>query len=700
MTYDDFILSLGNRLDKFSFDTVVNPIYAEVAKRMAKTLQIEAEDEQKRQLQRDKKALESFVFGDEHTNDVLRLVQEMAVETVLFAQNEQAQAYKKLGKPIPPAPIDLVPKTVKQVQERMEEITGANVPASKMEQAAREVLQKPIEKIEPTAPPKPAEPSKPPAKPIEQEQPAEPPKEPYKPPNEPTRDRGYTPSSALKAIDSKGVERPIPDWYQKELDKAIEFVRTGKKSYNEALKDTIQTMVDGGIVFVGYENGKKIRRTVAGVVRLNIITAMTELAGNTTLRDIIDLKPPYVDVSMHMGARTDGSQSIVDHMFWQGKRYSLSKEFWKKYGDGEQGTNGKSEYPDFLKVTGYKQAGGLHSFNCRHSFKAGWDFTKLPYTDEEREEHQNKERAKTEYEWVDNLGRRHKRGFTLREALDRQREIERQMRKSLSMGLSMEEAGNQKGYGEARSLYYTQLKEYKRFSEAMGIKPQMDRVYTAYPGGFHDFMGKWDGRFQASMKSAEIDRFEVISKNDSLQSKVTQVAIEQEWKAISPEHRAIAEQGISKVVIDEVARYSKYSFEEKRINVHATAGKGVFTHEVGHAVARIKNLYNDPKFYKILENSVGSEYNPIYDKHLLYSTKSGGIIEVLNCNPDKFVSIYQRRIYEVDEFGNEIFDHKNEEVNYRVLRDFFSEGFREYYMNPKNLRSINRDLYEYIKGVI
>ena len=63
----------------------------------------------------------------------------------------------------------------------------------------------------------------------------------------------------------------------------------------------------------------------------------------------------------------------------------------------------------------------------------------------------------------------------------------------------------------------------------------------------------------------------------------------------------------------------------------------------------------------------------------------------------KFISPYQGRVYEVDYEGNPPMDYVNGEYNFKVFREYFSEGFREYYQNPHRLAERDNKLYVYIK---
>lgn len=48
---------------------------------------------------------------------------------------------------------------------------------------------------------------------------------------------------------------------------------------------------------------------------------------------------------------------------------------------------------------------------------------------------------------------------------------------------------------------------------------------------------------------------------------------------------------------------------------------------------------------------------------------------------------------------NDMIDYKNSKLNTKCLGEYFSEGYREYLMNPKNLKAKDIELYEFIRGL-
>lgn len=309
MTYEDFIQSQTLRISSLWFDSI-NQLYTEIFGRFGTALK-EATDPKLLKTQkgkpywedppkrRDKEELDIFFFLllYDLLDDTATTAANVLKETTIFTHNADKSLFERAGIQFTPYEKDkfLQNLTQNRVDRVMEEI--------------KEVVPQPPEPILPDGP-------------------------------TPQQAIDYTKSTAIKAIDSQGVARDIPDFYQKELDRAIASVRDGSMSYTEAIKRAVKALTEQGVVRVGYENGKPVRRSIEAVVRQNVLGAIGELAGKVTLANIIDLHPPYADVSAHIGARTNGSGTPADHLAWQGRRYELTEEFWKKYGNKEALLNG------------------------------------------------------------------------------------------------------------------------------------------------------------------------------------------------------------------------------------------------------------------------------------------------------------------------------------------------------------------------
>lgn len=135
------------------------------------------------------------------------------------------------------------------------------------------------------------------------------------------------------------------------------------------------------------------------------------------------------------------------------------------------------QYKDFVTEVGYGDPAGYGGINCRHSMGAYLPgVSPPPPTEAELAEMERKELETTHYKWKDARGVEHERDFTLRDALDRQRNMESQMRITRSEARAQKEAGQDAEYAALKRRYSAQRKEYRLFSEAMNIEPDWGRI--------------------------------------------------------------------------------------------------------------------------------------------------------------------------------------------------------------------------------
>ena len=109
-------------------------------------------------------------------------------------------------------------------------------------------------------------------------------------------------------------------------------------------------------------------------------------------------------------------------------------------------------------------------------------------------------------------------------------------------------------------------------------------------------------------------------------------------------------------------------------------------HEVAHALEDLLDIWEAPEFRKLVEQiaSEHSEKDIIWDKDTF-------VKPIRRIKDRKFVSEYQGRVY--SDFGETIDGH----VNPDALWDYFSEGYRCFFENPKLLLEKDPDLFTYIK---
>lgn len=127
------------------------------------------------------------------------------------------------------------------------------------------------------------------------------------------------------------------------------------------------------------------------------------------------------------------------------------------------------KYPDFIESTGYGTGEGLCGWNCYHSFSPFIPGISVPtYTAEQLEEMNRQENTPKEYQG---------KQYTTYQATQRQRRLETQMRAERQKIHLLQVGGaDEKDITSAKCRYRATSAEYARFSKAMDLPQQRERV--------------------------------------------------------------------------------------------------------------------------------------------------------------------------------------------------------------------------------
>lgn len=261
--------------------------------------------------------------------------------------------------------------------------------------------------------------------------------------------RNFTQSMGFSYRGSNGQVRfhGAAEAYRDCLDYAYMQVMTGAVDHNTAIKNATRRLTEGGLQFVDYASGVRCHADVAA--RRAVLTGLSQMTGKISEHNAAELGTDIVEVDAHAGARPDHAQ-------WQGKWYSLS---------------GKSKkYPSLKAVTGYGTVTGLKGANCRHDFYPVIEGISEPsYTEEELK---NIDPPPFEYNG---------KTYTYYEATQRQRAMERSMRKTKREILAADATDDKDSFAEKSVLLRRQKEEYGRFSKAAGLSVRNERAQV---GGF------------------------------------------------------------------------------------------------------------------------------------------------------------------------------------------------------------------------
>ena len=251
------------------------------------------------------------------------------------------------------------------------------------------------------------------------------------------------------AVQSGSVRtfQPIAKAYQAALDKAELKVYSGSFTVQQAMEDAVRELADSGISIVDYASGHRDHADVAA--RRAIMTGLNQVTAKYSEAAAEVLETDLYEVTAHRGARDKGA-GWQNHKSWQGKVYS---------------TRSDSKYPNIYTGCGLGAVDGLEGANCRHrkyAFLEG--VSERAYTDKELQEIDT---PPITYE-----GRR----YTAYESTQKQREIERTLRKLERRRIGYNAAGMVEREQETKARITRLQRKYRAFSKAAKLPEQWERA--------------------------------------------------------------------------------------------------------------------------------------------------------------------------------------------------------------------------------
>lgn len=245
----------------------------------------------------------------------------------------------------------------------------------------------------------------------------------------------------------------LTEYFTDTLDNAALDISSGAFDYNTVLKRTVTELVNSGIRTINYDSVSK-RPTTARVdvaARRAVMTGVNQLTAKISEDNAKTLGTDMYEVSAHSCCRPE-------HVEWQGGWYTMAQ---------------------LKSVCGYGRVDGLKGANCGHSFDPVIPGVSEPsYTPEELKKMRAEESKKHEYNGKE---------YTKYEASQRQRRLERTIAARRHAVDLLEEGGaDEKTIQNARASFQAVSQEYTRFSKAMGLPQQRERVGLALAGMKYD----------------------------------------------------------------------------------------------------------------------------------------------------------------------------------------------------------------------
>jgi len=427
------------------------------------------------------------------------------------------------------------------------------------------------------------------------------------------------------------------------LDRAHMQVVSGAFSKDEAIKFAVKDLAKQGISAAEYKNGRKM--SLESAVRMNLVTGINQTCAELQLQRADEAECDLVAVSAHAGARPS-------HAEWQGKIFSRSGKHKK--------------YPDFVSSTGYGTVTGLCGANCRHTFYPFYEGISVNAYSQKELDEMNRKKVKYNGQML-----------TEYEASQIQRKIERNIRRFKREKQAFEAVGQSSAESTAKLKYWRD--SMNGFIKQTGFKRQYSRE-EIFPG----------------RKRTVIPEFiPVKGLGTSADDKAIAAYIQSDLNMIPEKHRKLLDDYVKEIEVV-AGRSGSYNRATKVMSIprEAIEEPGVVIHELAHALETKLDLYHDGKFIDVLNNGLEtvSPFAVITDSETFEKP-----IQYLDIENGKFITQYQKRVYDEDYEGNERINYSDFTFNVKTLLEYFAEGYRYYCMWPEQLKDKDLLLYQFIE---
>lgn len=443
------------------------------------------------------------------------------------------------------------------------------------------------------------------------------------------------------APDGKTV--PLQDAYARALDFAFRQTATGALDLNTAIRRAVGPLARRGLRTIEQKNGRSVGIEYA--CRRYLMDQMGALDNAIQQQNHDRLGCDGWEISAHAAC-------APDHEPIQGRQYT-DAEF-------EQ-----------LNASLQRPIGRL---NCRHvadPVLIGVD--KPVYSEAELAQMAADNEKGVTY---------NSKHYTLYAAGQEQATIENAIRRMRRQVLMDEESGSADLQEHQIRLRVLQS-EYSRFCRATGRRTRTERLYTAGFGRSQASRAVWTYR-----KDAQTRQLQKLNYADDVTPEQRN-SIEKELSVLPQAQREAAERQIRSLRVEEDDAGSHYDPKTKEIVLSMGRNPGDVIHEYGHAPEYALKLEKDSTFVAIRESGIdlADASKIVYDE----DTFTEPIWRMLS---DKFVSEYQGRMYE----SAGIYDGHT--INLSSMKEYFAEGYREFYADPENLKAHDPDLYDYIRELL
>lgn len=453
----------------------------------------------------------------------------------------------------------------------------------------------------------------------------------------------------------KAALRYMEDVYRRTILRADAALTAGGVTMQQAVDLAVRDFLEQGITCIRYKNGRQVNIATYAEMALRTSNTRAMLLGEAQKRERLGIDT--VLVSQYGGC----SETCLP---WQGLVYI--DDVWQPYrGDsnaamgGSYGIsrNGRS----YLLLSVAVRAGLFHP-NCRHTvgtWQEGNSTRPKPMDKAKIEAAARLEAKQRRMEWK---VRKDKRLVAGTQDPDRVKEYKADLRRD-------------------QKALRAFVAEHGDVLRRNPWRERNDLPGTAQPAAPSRTSRKPDTEPLQKLHYAE----DVTEKQ--------RTSIEKELSVLPKAQREAAERQISRIRVVDDPDKSGYDPRTKEILMSSRWRPGDVIHEYGHALERELDLWHNDRYRALRKEGLdlADLSQVVYDK----STFTGEIYYIRN---RKFVSEYQGRIYP-DRDGS-ILKAGVMEINDSLLLEYFSEGYRAYYMEPDLLKQRDADLFSYIGGLL
>lgn len=247
-------------------------------------------------------------------------------------------------------------------------------------------------------------------------------------------------TQTLGMVGPDGKVYPLQKAYHKATDFAFKQVFTGASDYNTAVRNACRNLAKYGVRVIDYESG--VTTKLEAAIRRNIMGGIGLMQEQISQETHDRMGATGWEISAH-------PDSAPDHEPYQGRQYS------------------DAEYKRLNNSLNRR----IGTLNCGHiAYPVILGVSAPVYSEAELQEMQEQNQKGITYQG---------RHYSLYEASQKQRQIERAMRSQKNYILTAEGAGD----ADAKLAHQIKLKrlesEYKKFSSAAGLTTQKERAWVA-----------------------------------------------------------------------------------------------------------------------------------------------------------------------------------------------------------------------------